>query len=77
MKDHVEDACCAASRPKSKASARTSEAPFAGKTTGSTEGMVLLDGGQFLMGTEDDVGFAADGEGPIRQVKVSSFYIDE
>lgn len=39
------------------------------------EGMILLEGGSFLMGTEDEEGFAADGEGPIREVTVGSFYI--
>jgi formylglycine-generating enzyme len=38
--------------------------------------MVKLDGGPFLMGTESAEGFVADGEGPIREVKVDPFYID-
>ena len=29
------------------------------------------------MGTDDDVGFAADGEGPVREVDVSPFFIDQ
>ena len=29
------------------------------------------------MGADDDIGFAADGEGPVREVSVSSFFIDE
>ena len=32
--------------------------------------MVKLDGGPFLMGTEEKEGFPADGEGPIRTVKL-------
>ena len=43
---------------------------------GSTEGMVLLPGGTFLMGTDTKEGFPADGEGPVRSVRVDSFYID-
>ena len=39
--------------------------------------MVLLDGGKFLMGTDDEIGFPSDGEGPIREVKVGQFYVDE
>lgn len=42
----------------------------------STEGMVLLPGGAFQMGTEDKDGWPADGEGPVREVRVDSFYID-
>ncbi|MET8926559.1 formylglycine-generating enzyme family protein [Streptomyces sp. NPDC004623] len=38
--------------------------------------MVLLPGGVFLMGTEDPEGFRADGEGPVREVRVSPFRID-
>jgi formylglycine-generating enzyme len=45
-------------------------------TGGSTVGMVKLDGGRFLMGTESTEAFPADGEGPVREVTVSPFYID-
>jgi formylglycine-generating enzyme len=43
---------------------------------GSTEGMIRLDGGSFLMGTNSTEGFAADGEGPVREVAVDPFYVD-
>lgn len=43
----------------------------------STEGMVELEGGPFLMGTVDPTGFVQDGEGPVRQVYVDPFYLDE
>ena len=39
--------------------------------------MVKLDGGEFLMGSEDGDGFPADGEGPVRIVAIRPFYIDE
>jgi len=38
--------------------------------------MVLLSGGAFLMGAEDPEGFPADGEGPVREVTLSPFWID-
>jgi formylglycine-generating enzyme required for sulfatase activity len=38
--------------------------------------MVRLKGGRFLMGTDDDVGFAEDAEGPVREVVLTPFYID-
>ena len=44
--------------------------------SGSVEGMIKLDGGPFLMGTEDREGFPADGEGPIRETHLDPFYID-
>ncbi|MCD9024552.1 formylglycine-generating enzyme family protein [Cohnella silvisoli] len=40
------------------------------------QGMVLLPGGSFLMGTSDGEGFPADGEGPVREVVLRPFYID-
>lgn len=38
--------------------------------------MIYLPGGEFLMGTDDQEGYPADGEGPARSVVVSPFYID-
>ncbi|WP_131766859.1 formylglycine-generating enzyme family protein [Candidatus Protofrankia californiensis] len=38
--------------------------------------MVQLPGGRFLMGTEDDEGYSADGEGPIREIELSPFSIE-
>jgi len=38
--------------------------------------MIRLDGGKFLMGTETDEGFPADGEGPVRAVTLDPFYLD-
>ena len=45
-------------------------------TSGSTEGMVLLDEGRFRMGTDYPHGFPADGEGPVREIRIAPFYID-
>lgn len=42
-----------------------------------TDRMIKLEGGQFLMGTNDDVGFPGDGEGPVREVTLDPFYIDK
>nr|WP_277813218.1 formylglycine-generating enzyme family protein [Haloferax sp. ATB1] len=39
--------------------------------------MVRLDSGQFRMGTDSEVGFPEDGEGPTRDVIVDSFYVDQ
>ncbi len=38
--------------------------------------MVLLEGGAFLMGSEDPFAYPEDGEGPVRPVEVSPFWID-
>ncbi|MBP1972945.1 formylglycine-generating enzyme required for sulfatase activity [Cohnella thailandensis] len=37
--------------------------------------MIKLDGGEFYMGTDTKEGFPSDGEGPVRLIKVSPFYI--
>lgn len=39
------------------------------------EGMVELDGGAFLMGTDDRVGYPQDAEGPVREVVLEPFAI--
>jgi sulfatase modifying factor 1 len=38
--------------------------------------MVEIPGGTFRMGTDSDVGFPQDGEGPARDVTVDAFYLD-
>ena len=38
--------------------------------------MVDLPGGWFLMGSDDPDGFPADGEGPVRRVRLAPFRID-
>ena len=38
--------------------------------------MVRLDGGGFWMGSEDPKSFPSDGEGPVRKVTLSPFWID-
>jgi formylglycine-generating enzyme len=43
---------------------------------GSAAGMVLLDEGAFLLGSEDRFAYPADGEGPVREVELSAFWID-
>ncbi len=42
-----------------------------------TEEMIQIPGGEFLMGTDHPDAFRADGEGPIRNVKVNSFLMDQ
>ena len=36
----------------------------------------LIPGGEFIMGTDGDYGFAADGEGPAHKVVLAPFHID-
>ena len=50
--------------------------PFERISTGSTDQMIRLEGGAFLMGSDDEIGYADDGEGPIREVTLDPFYMD-
>jgi formylglycine-generating enzyme len=42
----------------------------------AARGMVFVPAGEFLMGSDDDVGYAADGEGPVHRVSLRPFWID-
>jgi formylglycine-generating enzyme required for sulfatase activity len=44
--------------------------------TGSLEGMRLIPGGEFIMGTDGNYGFGPDGEGPAHAVVLAPFHID-
>jgi formylglycine-generating enzyme required for sulfatase activity len=46
-------------------------------TAGSLEDMIRLDAARFHMGSEAAEAFPADGEGPVRQVSLSAFYISK
>ena len=82
--NHTPSPCCAAARPPSPTPPATRAAPTSrprpaapiAPSVESANGMALLPGGDFLMGTNDDDGFPADGEGPVRPVRVNPFYID-
>ena len=45
-------------------------------TDGAGDGMVLLEGGEFLMGCEDHWAYPGDGEGPVRPMHLDPFWID-
>ncbi|MBO7746118.1 formylglycine-generating enzyme family protein [Paenibacillus sp. MWE-103] len=56
--------------------AAAAEAPHAPHAQDRLQGMALLPGGEFLMGTNDAEGFPRDGEGPVREASLSPFYMD-
>ena len=39
--------------------------------------MRFIESGKFLMGTNYDLGFISDGEGPIREIELNEFYMDK
>lgn len=82
-------ACCSPSADRDKLeSSRTpggSERPLTparasdlvgARADPSALGMALLPGGEFLMGTEDALGYPTDGEGPVHRVSLRPFWID-
>lgn len=66
--------CCAPGRPPVPGDRSTPA--ITGGPRGTAGEMLLLDGGNFLMGAEPGEGFAADGEGPVREVIIRPFAID-
>ena len=67
--------CCASAR-REPGELTHSPAATPAPVAGSTEGMALLPGGEFLMGTDGREGYPADGEGPVRRVRLNPFWID-
>ncbi|HEU0227733.1 MAG TPA: formylglycine-generating enzyme family protein [Arachidicoccus soli] len=73
MGNENQPACCTASRGSENPLAPT-KLDVVPKPVNNNN-MIPLPGGSFLMGTEDEDGFLADGEGPIRAIKLKPFYI--
>ena len=67
-----ESTCCTVSRGTNN----PSEIKKQNAKSGSTEGMIKLNGGSFLMGSASKKGFPADGEGPVREITLDPFWID-
>ena len=73
-------ACCApaasAGAPRTSAEAEWGFAIPQRSPAEITKNMVLIPGGEFRMGGADPDAFPEDGEGPVRTVRVSPFWID-
>jgi sulfatase modifying factor 1 len=69
--------CCVPSKERlaqlSQSVRSSAERPRA--LRGSTTGMLRLDGGPFLMGSESREAIPGDGEGPVKRVTLSPFWI--
>jgi sulfatase modifying factor 1 len=73
--DGASSGCCSPSRGGPDKGTTAPEATTSTEPL-TTDGMVLLPGGTFLMGTSDPMGYPADGEGPVRQIRLNPFWID-
>ena len=71
-----ERSCCAPCRGRENSAQGSVGTLAAGSTAHFSSESVTLPGGLFLMGTDDPAGFPADGEGPVRPVRLKSFAID-
>src|SRR5215218_3738690 len=70
--------CCAPAAPREETTRDDVPSPLcAGDRTGQLRGMVRLSGGAFVMGCDDPEGFEEDGEGPVREVLLSPYLMDE
>ncbi|MBZ3905241.1 formylglycine-generating enzyme family protein [Streptomyces griseiscabiei] len=68
--------CCAPGRePVAGALGGPVDVPSGAAPARGGERLLPLPGGVFLMGTEDEAGYPADGEGPVREVRVRPFRI--
>ncbi|CAM3884668.1 formylglycine-generating enzyme family protein [Aeromicrobium ponti] len=72
----MEKACCTASRPKTGKNSEQVITLNKDLKRTQKDNMIYLPGGEFLMGTDTKEGFSSDGEGPVRKVTISPFYID-
>ncbi|MBI4306754.1 MAG: formylglycine-generating enzyme family protein [Chloroflexi bacterium] len=68
--------CCAPSRGLDTGVAKPADDRLEPSSSSPGSRMVALDGGVFLMGTDDREGFAGDGEGPVRESRLDPFRID-
>ena len=68
--------CCTPSREETgNYPANESSLPLS-LDAGSTEGMVRIEGGAFRMGAEGAECWVADGEGPVREISLDSYFLD-
>ena len=75
MSETTSSACCAPLR-NSPVDVSDENKHFEQSKEANRATLVKLEGGTFLMGTNDP-SFPADGEGPVREVTVNSFWIDK
>ncbi len=68
--------CCAPARGQQSPATDTAQPTVRELSEEMRSRMVRLPGGTFLMGSEAPDGFPADGEGPVRAVALSPFWID-
>jgi sulfatase modifying factor 1 len=70
--------CCAINRQQSlQVHIESSSTGIINKFPPTREDMIFLNGGKTLMGSHVKDTFIEDGEGPVREVEIASFFMDE
>ena len=73
-----EKACCA---PRRKGSGLTPNLDLctqaAKPLSGSKDGMIRIEAGKYSIGFEGPEAFESDGEGPVREITLDSYYLDQ
>jgi formylglycine-generating enzyme required for sulfatase activity len=72
----TERACCAPAGVRDPTAEPATPALAARARAGIERGMVRIEGGAFLMGSDDEDAFPDDGEGPVREVVLLPYWID-
>lgn len=75
---HEQKACCAPGRGPATVQLAMPPAGVSAPSQAAARiarRLVELPGGSFLMGTDDEIGYRADGEGPVREITLSPFRI--
>jgi sulfatase modifying factor 1 len=71
------ESCCSPDRGTNLPIAATANQSLKRTASGQpTEGMRFIPGGEFLMGSADPDGRPADGEGPVRPISLTPYYLD-
>lgn len=78
MADSEDLHCCSPSRESDspREVAGTEDSSSSGEDAVDLRRMVKIPEGSFIMGTDSDIGYPEDGEGPAREVSTGSYFID-
>lgn len=76
IQQHISSSCCSVRAERTVVEPPQMKLKIQRAVPCSREGMILIDGDSFLMGTDDLEGFPADGEGLVREVQLAPYYID-
>ena len=77
IEETVQSCCLPAAQPRDIPATAIPLSPAPALPAESDRGMIHLAGGSFLMGSEGPEIWRADAEGPVREIEVAPFHMDE